>query len=721
MQQNDNSSTARQRAFPETQLEITETAFQHIHAETEHLEHLFFLRAIEKVDQAILGASAIDQMLKNVSECLSGIFVCDGTWMLYPCDPGASSYGISMAAHRTNPPEDFVVNHTHPVIADLARVCTDALLAGEPITCGPGNQRPINENIRNHFSIHALMFMALRPRTGAPWMFGIHQLTHTRAWTQKDKTLFREIGRRISNGLSSLILLKDLRDANNRFQLLHDTMNEGLCVLDTHDQVAYANHRFCEMIDYPVSEILGQDIRGFFDEPNRLIIEKQITQRKAGKTSSYEVSWLRKDGRTIPTLMSPRPVWDSSGNYDGSFSIITDISEQKRAEAERKRLEQKLTHAQKMEAIGTLAGGIAHDFNNILAIIMGNADLALYTLPENSPITARIEAIKKAGNRAKDLVKHILTFSRTSNHELRLLQPGPIVYEVLTLLRAVIPASIEIIKDIDRNCGLIEGDPIQLHQILMNLATNATQAMEGKNGVLHIHLRRTLLHPHNLPNTITAAPGDYIQLTVEDTGVGIPPEIINRIFDPYFTTKSIDQGSGIGLAVVQGIVEQHHGFIHVESEVGKRTAFDIYFPRKSDGTMPDLEANEPLPIGNEHILFIDDEKMLTVAGEEMLTLLGYSVTAKTDAVDALETFSVNPNRYDVVVTDLSMPKMSGIELSRAFLKIRPDTPIILCTGYSGHLAPEDAKEIGIREMLLKPVMNRDIAKLIRKIMDGKKS
>ena len=384
-----------------------------------------------------------------------------------------------------------------------------------------------------------------------------------------------------------------------------------------------------------------------------------------------------------------------------------------------------LRQAQKMEAIGTLTGGITHDFNNILGAIIGYTDLAIIDIPDGSKAKDNLLEAKKAARRAKELVNQILTFSRQSEQKLIPVKISIIIKEALKLLRASLPTTIEIHEHIDRDTGTIKADPTQIHQVLMNLCTNAGHAMREKGGILEVSLRNFDLGFRNseikedekhFPMNLTPAP--YLKLTVSDTGHGITPDVLERMFDPYFTTKEKGEGTGLGLSLVHGIVKDHGGTITVESEPEKGTTFRIFFPRIEEAEKgADKVAEEPLPNGQERILFIDDEFALVDIGKQMLENLGYKVTIKTDSLEALKLFQEQPHEFDLVITDMTMPNMTGEKLAKELMRIRPDVPIILCTGFCGQITEENAKEIGIKEFAMKPLVMEDLAKTIRKVLN----
>jgi PAS domain S-box-containing protein len=426
------------------------------------------------------------------------------------------------------------------------------------------------------------------------------------------------------------------------------------------------------------------------------------------------------DGTPRWILLTSQPrvrLEDGSVLYDGVELDITDI---KRAEEEKNRLEARLAQAQKMEAVGTLAGGIAHDFNNILGIILGYAEIAGFSLAPDSHTRQSLDEVIKATYRAKDLVKQILTFSRKSDQEQRPLQLIPVVKETLKLLRATLPTTIEIRQEIDLELGddVVMADATQMHQVLMNLATNSGHAMREHGGVFRVAVSLVHFSRGDSAKPLGIDSGEYIRLTVEDTGTGMDAATIERIFDPYFTTKKAGEGTGLGLAVVHGILKEHNGAITVYSEPGKGTVFNLYLPRLERGEVSEAESQGPIAGGSERLLLVDDEEQLVDVTRGSLELLGYKVTATTSSPEALDLFSHEPQHFDLVITDYTMPKMTGIDLAEKIKMIRSDIPIILCTGFSERINEDYTREIGIRAFLMKPVSLRGLAGLIRKVLDG---
>jgi CheY-like chemotaxis protein len=369
-----------------------------------------------------------------------------------------------------------------------------------------------------------------------------------------------------------------------------------------------------------------------------------------------------------------------------------------------------------MEALGILTGGIAHDFNNILAAIIGFSEIAAGRVPAESGVQRQLKRIFEAGLRGRDLVKQMLTFSRQTEQKKGPLLVSSIVKESVKLLRASIPTTIRIRTNVKNESGLILGDPVQVQQILMNLCTNAAYAMQDKGGTLDIELSGYSAslsngEPHGMN------PGLYMKLTVRDTGIGISPDNMDKIFDPFFTTKKVGEGTGLGLSVVHGIVKQHEGYITVESEPDKGSTFTVYLPQIAGEPETDAVSDDRIPTGSERILFVDDEEALVEMGEDILAELGYDVTSRMDSREALALLKSDPSRFDLVITDQTMPEMTGIELAREVLAIRADMPIIMCTGFSYVVDADKAEAAGIKAFVMKPLTKREIARTIRKVLD----
>ncbi|MCK4791713.1 MAG: response regulator [Desulfobacteraceae bacterium] len=407
------------------------------------------------------------------------------------------------------------------------------------------------------------------------------------------------------------------------------------------------------------------------------------------------------------------PIIDqSSGEVTGVVEFVRDITHTKKIEA-------RLQHTHKMEALGTLTGGIAHEFNNVLGIIIGNTELALDDVPEWNPAHFNLDEIKTASLRAKDVVRQLLSYIRKIDYKRKPMKIIPVIKDSIKFLRASMPSTIEIRYNIEATADTILADSTQIHQTMINLGTNASHAMEETGGILGIEIQNVALDEDIPSIDLNLNPGSYVKVTVSDTGQGIDPEIIDRIFDPFFTTKEVGKGAGLGLSVVHGVVKGYGGAITVYSELGKGTSFTTYFPIVEEEAAIESKPVEEQPTGNESILFVDDEKSIMRMGNQRLERLGYQVESTTSPLEALDLFRSKPDRFDLVITDLTMPKMTGDKLVKEILNIRPDMPIIICTGFSEKMDGDKARAIGASGYLEKPHEKRDLAKTVRKVLDGK--
>jgi PAS domain S-box-containing protein len=425
------------------------------------------------------------------------------------------------------------------------------------------------------------------------------------------------------------------------------------------------------------------------------------------KTKAGKVLWLQESGHIT---LAP------DGNFDHSDIVLFDITERKQNEEIAPKLEAQLRQSQRMEAIGTLAGGIAHDFNNILGVMLGYTEMALYSMQEDSDLKRKLQQILKAGQRGKDLVSQILAFSRPGKPERKPVKISAIIKETLRMLRATMPTTVELDLEVDEEHDAVQGDPTQIHQVLLNLCANASHAMRDKGGVLEVSLQPVDLDEAAAAQYHDLAPGPYVRVKIKDTGHGMDKEVMERIFDPFFTTKAPGEGTGMGLAVVHSIIKAHGGMITVQSEPGVGTEFQIFLPRINDTPSPGVKERSRMDKGHGNILFVDDEEWLVEMWQEILENMGYKVFPHTVSQEALEEFRAEPQKFDLVITDQTMPHLTGFDMGVEMLKIRPGLPIVLCTGYSEVVTAEKAKTAGIREYVMKPLSISELTGAIRRAL-----
>jgi two-component system, cell cycle sensor histidine kinase and response regulator CckA len=500
-----------------------------------------------------------------------------------------------------------------------------------------------------------------------------------------------------------------LRESEEQYRSLVENAMDGCFVSEVPSgRFLFLNQRVFGLYGYTMEDGLKLTLWDLVGPSEHNMIRNLI---KAGSDdnlagcASNTYSAVRKDRSAFRAELLTCPI-----TYQGKpciHGVLRDVTEQER-------VEEQVRQTHKMEAIGTLAGGIAHEFNNILAVVLGNAELALIDTPEWSPARGKLKEIEKASLRTRDVVKQLLSFSRKAEVKRKPINASSILKESLKLVRASIPSSVEIRQTIQDDTYPILADSTQLTQVLINLSKNASDSMEGV-GILEVTLRDVELEKGS--NDMPA--GKYVKLTVSDTGEGIAPELLNRVFEPYFTTKEVGRGTGLGLAVVHGIVQSHKGKITVDSEPRKGTTFNVIFPAIEEEPMKEADAQEVFPMGNERILVIDDEESIVQIAKQALERLEYEVEVRTDPQDAIALFRASPERFDLVITDTTMPKMTGDKVARELMKIRKDVRIVICTGFSDRVDEEKAREMGVHAYMMKPFDLSTLAHTVRKVLDGK--
>lgn len=564
---------------------------------------------------------------------------------------------------------------------------------------------------------------------------------HLVSWQKKDGTVF-PVEMNISllrdgegRSTGSVAIIRDvtekkaaekrIQDAKAYLEKIYQTLSDGIIITDDTGYIQEVNPTFEKMLGYTSDELVTKHISELYPFDRR---DNEYRMRIAdwvdglfinGTASGLEMLWQKKNGSLCYIEANASLLVNEHGDMYGTVSCVRDITRRKEIENEKETLEMRLRQVQKMEAIGTLAGGIAHDFNNILSAVMGYTELSLDDVPEGSRPYQTMQEVLIAARRARDLVDQILAFSRHSEHDNKPMNLVPIIKETVRFLKATLPATIKINMVCEVETDLVYSDPTKIHQVIMNLATNAAYAMREKGGELQVTLHDKFIGKDQINKYDGLSPGTFLIMSVSDTGTGMMPEVMSRIFNPFFTTKPPGEGSGMGLSVVHGIVKSCKGDIRFESKLGAGSVFSVYLPRASD--LPDdkgMRQSGGVPSGTETILLVDDEVTVANMLDEMLGRLGYTVTVVHSSVEALDVFMRFPDKFDLVITDYTMPDMTGIHLAEKIKKVRRDMPVILCTGFSDDLSSlSGGGQTGISSLLKKPVTKSGLAIMVRQLLD----
>lgn len=501
-----------------------------------------------------------------------------------------------------------------------------------------------------------------------------------------------------------------VRESEEQLRLMADSIPALIMYVDTDRRYQFNNALFAEWFNVPVEKCVGKYVWEITGETFYEEIREHIDEVLRGRQVSFELKKMPlPDGTIRHVQVNYVPHMDSEGEVQGFFALATDVTTQKN-------MEESHRQAQKLESLGTLAGGIAHDFNNLLGAIIGFTSMAREDTGEETEIREDLDEVLSAANRARDLVAQILTFSRQSKENRAPVLLYPILEESIRLIEAVIPASIEITTAIDRECDAVMADASQIHQVIMNLLTNAYHAMKGRGGELHVALDQVYVDAELAAVESNMNEGPYARITVKDSGHGIAQEELERIYDPFFTTKDVSEGTGLGLSTAHGIVQVHGGSITARSEVGKGTTFSVYLPCTDEEELMEHAHDESVSGGNESILVVEDEAMLLRFVEKSLTRLGYQVTAFQNSEEAIDAFRARPQSFDLIISDLNMPHMDGEELAREALRVRQDVPIILVTGFSEKMDAAAVTHLGVRRMLSKPYTMQVLAETVREVI-----
>ncbi|MCG8635631.1 MAG: PAS domain S-box protein [Desulfobacterales bacterium] len=634
---------------------------------------LYALHRIQRTRRSRMRSEKRYQTLFN--SAIDGIMVMDNTGRILDANPAlCASLGYELAELTTMNFSRILGQESAGELPDIL----DRLRKNEEVSCEVSHQS--REGRRVHVEMGARSFEYM----------GMAAVL----------IMSRDISRRKR-------AVRALAESEERLKAIFEQAGVGIMQCGPDYRVQQANDRLCRILGYTREELTGMSYWDYCFPEERTETDNRVEEmsRSGVSTGTWKKRLRHKSGKAIRVRMTTTLIWSRAGKYLYSIDVVEDITRQHR-------LELQLRQAQKMESIGVLAGGIAHDFNNILGSILGFTQMALLDAPAGGKTRQRLEQVFKAANLAKELVRQILTFSRRSEDSPQAIRVSPIIKETLKFLKALFPGNVSIEHDLRDMDGQVMADPTQIHQVLMNLCTNGAQAMAPEGGTLSVALYRESVGEDRAGETGMMT-GDYVVIRVSDTGIGIDPKVQDRIFEPYYTTKEAGEGTGMGLAVVHGIVREYEGRVMVESSPGRGADFKVYLPEAEAGEFLPDGTETDLPRGRERLIFIDDNQSLLMAGKEMMAHLGYTVEVFSDPVTALKRMAEGPVNFSGVITDYTMPGMTGAELAERVLDLYPDLPVILCTGNSRNLNFEELLHSGINSILIKPLILEELAPALR--------
>jgi len=802
---------------------------------------LHFLESMGRINRAIQGSDDLETAMGDVLDEVLAIFACDRATLAYPCDPDADSWSAPMERTRPGYPGIQAQGIEMPIEPETAATFRLLLDSDKPVQFGPGSNHPLPARIVTHFAVQSQISMSLKPKTGKPWMFVLHQCSSPRVWSKEESRLFQEIGRRVADGLNSLLYMRELQKSEAKYRRFVETSNEGVCALDSDNLITFVNARMAGMLGYSTGEMLGRPLTDFMFEEDIADHQQRMALRRKGVSEAYERRFRGKDGSAVWTLVSASPIRNEAGEFRGSFGMLSDITARKRAEQEltekqellleaqriahlgswhmdlatnevfwseelyrmygfdpalppplytesaklftpeswkllsssianavetgtpyeielelvpktggrkwmlargelmrdadgkpvrlrgivldithQHEVDEQLRQAQKMEAIGTLVGGIAHDFNNKLAAINGNLYLALTSTVGNPEAKAYLEAIEELSFEAASMVRQLLTFARKGTVLMSPLSLLSFIREAAKLNRVAIPEDIRLSINYGDHPLHVLGDITQLQQLFLNLLTNARDALQGVEKpridvTLEYYEPDAAFREHHPEAESIAA---FARMRVCDNGTGIEAQHLEQIFDPFFTTKEVGKGTGLGLAMVYGVVQSHRGIIEVTSRPGDETCFSIYLPLHSEAEMPSVpdQKSEIVRGQGETILLADDDTNLLDTFTRLLTSIGYHVLQARNGREAVELFRLHGAEIDLVILDMVMPEMKGDQVAARIREIDPDSRLLFATGYDS--SPDAGEKLNGIDVLAKPFQLHQVSRMIRRMLDG---
>ncbi len=684
--------------------------------EEERRARIYSLESMERINRAIHQEGDLGEILWKIMKTVYSIFRCDRAWLLYPCDPNAPTFRVPVEVSRPKFPGAFIEDLDVPMKPGADVVCEAALASDGPVPYGPNEDHKIYPQLTEQFGVRSQMIMAIYPRTGKPWIFGMHQCSYPRTWTAEEQQLFKESGRRIGDALSSLLIMRNLRESEQRFHTVVEQAADAFFLCTPDGSIREVNQCACDSLGYTHEELLDMNLAG---------IDSEISPQKKdplpwdslppGKHVTIESMHRRKDNSSFHVEI--RMGMLELGEQQFLLALARDITE-------RILLQQQLVQTQKMDSIGTLAGGIAHDFNNLLTVINGHAELLFRKLKEDSPFHRNITAIHQAGQRAGNLTRQLLAFSRKQVYTPTILDINDLITSLEKMMRRLIGEDINILMTLEPSIEPVKADPGQIEQILINLIVNARDALAECSGIavekqITIETGQVFLDETYVLEHLGSHKGLHVFFSVSDNGSGMADDLKNKIFEPFFTTKEKGKGTGLGLSTVYGIVKQNNGGIFVYSEVGRGSTFKIYWPAAvKESLHPAPEQKEiDIPGGSEAILIVEDDPEVRKFASESLTGLGYEVYEAADGEEAFYLLTQENLQVNLLLSDLVMPKMGGMELAKAIKDLQPPVKVLFTSGYTdNHMIRDGRLKEGVN-FLPKPYSLESLAKKVREVLE----
>jgi len=673
--------------------------------EEENRSQILHLESMQKIADAVSRSLTPDEMLSSAILAAREIFKSDRAWLMYPCDVEAKFWGVPVQSVSAEYHVPFNLDDKFPMTEEMRQIIDEALSSPVPVTYCP---IPHEEEENHQFAEGSRMMMAIKPKFGQPWLFGLHQCSHDREWTAEEKDLFQNVGIRISDILSSVYLNRDLQKLSQAVE----QAGEAVMITDRNAVIEYVNPAFTAITGYEAQEIIGKTpvvLKSTAQDP---AFYKELWDTiTSGKVWHGTLIDKRKDGSFYPALMSVAPIYNDSGSTTHYVSLQQDMTDYKKMEGQ-------FLQAQKMEAIGTLVGGIAHDFNNMLAAIQGNVYLSKRVLKNQPEVVDKLDSIEELSSRAAEMVKQLLTFARKDRVQMHPMSLNDFIKDAYKLAKTAIPENIELICDYCEEDLMVLADATQLQQALMNLLNNARDAVEGCVQPQICCVLRLFVATEQFKKAHPELRGEHFsRLDIKDNGEGISREHLNKIFEPFFTTKDVGKGTGLGLAMVYGAVQSHGGALEVVSEANQGTTFTIYLPLKEGQDEQKIQDQGKVVEGKgQLILLVDDENSMRETTSEVLESLGYKVLTAADGQEALTLFTAQQQDINLILTDIVMPQVGGADLAKSVRLLNKSVPIIFTTGYDMQQAIESLEDIEHCQVIHKPFSFEELSQLMVKLL-----